>query len=156
MRARRSKVQLITDNISSFPRNPQKSFVLCQYFSPVFEPNVGNTLNGVPGIRPIAHCAVQKVIKVLVVAVDHVATHIKQKSFWCVLRSCQTSRLGKAINQQPAGLLMLQSTKKSERVVDGDEGICSQKILRKEKKPKISPENSPPRIHFTKTQRKKC
>lgn len=46
----------------------------------VLNPHIADTLQGVPVILPGPHCCVQKLIKVLVVAEDHMAAHVKEEA----------------------------------------------------------------------------
>jgi len=55
---------------------------------------VPDTLQGVPEVISTAHSLVQKLIKVLVVAKDHMTAHVKQKALWCDICACQAASFG--------------------------------------------------------------
>lgn len=57
----------------------------------ILDPDIAHTLQGVPEVVPRAHRAVQKLVKVLVVAEDDMATHVEQEPFWGDICACQAT-----------------------------------------------------------------
>ena len=56
-------------------------------------PTIAHTLQRVPEVVPRSHSSVQKLIKVLVVAEDDMAAHVKEKPFWSDICACQATSL---------------------------------------------------------------
>ena len=56
-------------------------------------PTIAHTLQRVPEVVPRSHSSVQKLIKVLVVAEDHMAAHVKEEPFWSDICACQATSL---------------------------------------------------------------
>mmetsp|Transcript_14864 Transcript_14864/g.41788 ORF Transcript_14864/g.41788 Transcript_14864/m.41788 type:complete len:575 (-) Transcript_14864:45-1769(-) len=65
------------------------------------DPDIRHSLQGVPMLLPGAAGCVKQLVKVLVVAEDHVAAHVKQEPFWGHICARQPSRLRGLVDQLP-------------------------------------------------------
>ena len=57
----------------------------------VLDPHIADALQGVPETIPRPHCCVQELVKVLVVAKDHMATHVKEEALRSDVSARKTS-----------------------------------------------------------------
>ena len=76
-------------------------------YAPVLDPDVRHALNGTPHVGTRAHRAVQQLVEILVVGVNHVPAHVKQEALGCRLGARQTAGIREAINEQPVATLVL-------------------------------------------------
>mmetsp|Transcript_10143 Transcript_10143/g.27656 ORF Transcript_10143/g.27656 Transcript_10143/m.27656 type:complete len:447 (+) Transcript_10143:428-1768(+) len=68
---------------------------------PVLDPHVRDTLHCIPVVVANANGSVNQLVEVLVVAEDHMATHIEKEAFGSYVRTRQATRFIKLVNEQP-------------------------------------------------------